>query len=177
MNYIFSLTLCNELTFISSSPMITVKIDVEPYVAEYIQGRYMDEESGVVRFPSGSDIYHLIYDLAAKRPAENPIDSGNLEFALPSPRKGKDPEIYNYLSHRSAKLLEKRLRSLMWADLHETMDEGKHLSGMQFKDIVYVFMQRYGIESISEDGLLKNYQRWRDKLRRSKKRGYNRKNG
>ncbi len=155
--------------------MITVKIEIDPYVAEYITGRYFDPEVSVVRFPSGSDIYHLIYDLLAKRPAGNPVDRGNLEFALPARRQGKDPETYNYLSHRSQKILEKRMRSLLWADLHETMDEGKHLGGMQFKEIVYIFMQRYGIESISEDGLLKNYQRWRDKLRRTKKRGYSRK--
>lgn len=54
------------------------------------------------------------------------------------------------------------------------MDENKHLRGIQFKESVFVFMSRYGIESVSEDALLKNYQRWRDKLRRTKKRAYNR---
>ena len=155
--------------------MITVKIEIEPYIAEYIIGKYFDSESGVVRFPSGSDIYHLIYDLLAKRPADNPVDQGNLEFALPARRQGKDPETYNYLSQRSQRLLEKRMRTLLWAELHETMDEGKHIAGMQFKEIVYIFQRRYAIDSISEDGLLKNYQRWRDKLRRKKKRGYGRK--
>lgn len=55
------------------------------------------------------------------------------------------------------------------------MDENKHINGVQFKDSVFLFMSKYGIEGITEDALLKNYQRWRDKLRRKKKRGYNRK--
>ncbi|MBD5184472.1 MAG: hypothetical protein HDS97_06240 [Bacteroidales bacterium] len=152
--------------------MMTIKIDVEPYVAEYITGKYFDPEVGVVRFPAGSDIYHLIYDLLSKRPAECPVDHGNLEFALPARRQGKDPETYNYLSRRAQGLLERKMRTLLWAELHETMDEGKHLEGMQFKEVVYIFLRRYSIESISEDGLLKNYQRWRDKIRRKKKRGY-----
>ena len=155
--------------------MITVKIAGEPYVAEYIAGRYFDPEAGAVRFPAGSDIYHLIYDLLAKRPEDHPVDRGNLELCLPARRQGKDPETYNYLSLRASRILEKRMRTLMWAELHEAMDEGKHLSGMQFKEIAYIFLRKYGMESITEDGLLKNYQRWRDKLRRSKKRGYSKK--
>lgn len=63
----------------------------------------------------------------------------------------------------------------MWAELHELMDENKHIHGIQFKESVFRFMRKYGIESITEDALLKNYQRWRDKQRRKKKRGYKRK--
>lgn len=65
------------------SAMITVRISVEQHVAEYIRGKYFDHESGTVRFPAGLDIYILIYDLLRKRPASCPVDSGNLEFALP----------------------------------------------------------------------------------------------
>ena len=155
--------------------MITVKMEAEAYVAEYISVKYYDPEVRAVRFPSGSDIYHLIYDLLTKRPADHPVDKGNLEICLPARRSGKDPEVYNYLSHRAQGILSNRMRSMFWAELHEVMDEGKHIEGRQFRDIVYIFMARYGIESISEDGLLKNYQRWRDKIRRRKKRGYNRK--
>lgn len=155
--------------------MIKVKIQITDYVAEYIKGRYFDEEFQAVRFPANADIYHLIYDLMSKRPANHPIDRGNLEFCLPARRQGKDPEVYNYLSARATKILENRMKLLLWAELHTAMDEGKHLKGLQFKDTAYIFLQKYGIESITEDALLKNYQRWRDKLRRSKKRGYTRK--
>lgn len=155
--------------------MITVKTTVEPHVAEYIRGKFYDREAGVVRFPPTLDIYILIYDLLQKRPATNPVDSGNLEFALPERREGKNPDSYNYLSGRAQKMLADKMRLMMWAELHDLMDENKHINGIQFKESVFLFMRKYSIESITEDALLKNYQRWRDKQRRKKKRGYSRK--
>ena len=157
--------------------MIKVKIDITPYVAEYIKGKYFDPGNGCVRFPSDLDIYVMIYDLLQKRPPGCSIDTGNLEFTLPDRREanqagGKNPETYNYLSRRSAKQLESKMRRMMWAELHDYMEEMKHGEGIQFKDSAYRFLRKYDIESISEDALLKNYQRWRDKLRRSMKRGY-----
>ena len=159
--------------------MITVKINIDDAVAEYVRGKYFDPEVSAVRFPPSSDIYIKIYDLLAKRPASQPVDTGNLEIALPDRREanyagGKDPKSYNYISQRGAGILADRLRMLMWAELHEFMDEEKHHNGVQYKDSVYIFMKKYGIESISEDALLKNYQRWRDRVRRRLKRGYSR---
>lgn len=155
--------------------MMTIKLTVDSHIAEYIKGKYYDPDYGCVRFPASLDIYILIYDLLSKRPATCPIDSGNLEFMLPDRREGKNPEIYNYLSQRAQKLLEDKMRLMMWAELHDLMDENKHIKGIQFKDSVFIFMSKYGIESISEDALIKNYQRWRDKLRRKNKRKYSRK--
>lgn len=154
--------------------MITVKISVEPHIAEYIRGKYFDDEAGTVKFPPLLDIYILIFDLLKKRPVDCPVDSGNLEFALPDRREGKDPVYYNYLSDRAQRVIGDKLRLMMWAELHDFMDENKHIKGIQFKDSVFLFMSKYGIEAITEDALLKNYQRWRDKLRRKNKRGYNR---
>lgn len=155
--------------------MMTIKTTVEPHVAEYIRGKFYDSQAGTVRFPSTMDIYILIYDLLQRRPADHPFDTGNLEFALPERREGKDPLSYNYLSGRAQKILGDKMRLMMWAELHDLMDENKHINGIQFKESVFLFMRKYDIESITEDALLKNYQRWRDKIRRKKKRGYSRK--
>lgn len=155
--------------------MVTAKITTEPYVAEYICGKFTDPDSGVVRFPPSLDIYVLIWDLLQKRPHDTPVDEGNLTIFLPDRRAGKDPLTYNYLSGRSQKILNAKMKLMMWAELHEVMDENKHIHGIQFKETVYRFLRKYSIESISEDALLKNYQRWRDDLRRRKKRNYNRK--
>lgn len=152
--------------------MITTKIFVEPYVAEYIKGKFYDDEKGAVHFPASSDIYVTIFDLLQKRPVELRPETGNIEFCLPDRREGKNPEIYNYLSQRSSQIISNKMKVMMWAELHDFMDENKHINGIQFKESVYVFMVRYGIESITEDALIKNYQRWRDKLRRKKKRAY-----
>lgn len=154
--------------------MITTRIDVDPAVAEYIRGKYFDNSEGTVVFPSGLDIYILIWDLVQKRPENRQVDRGNLEFALPDRHLGKSPKYYNFISERSAGLIGRKLQLMMWAELHEFMDEQKHLHGVQFKDAVHIFMTRYGIESITDDAFLKHYQRFRDRTRRRSKREYNR---
>lgn len=155
--------------------MITAKIDIEPCVAEYIRAKFYDVEAGAVRFPATSDIYILIYDLLQRRPVGHPVDTGNLEFALPDRRAGKDPQTYNYLSKRAQKILGEKMKVMMWAELHDLMDENKHIKGIQFNETAFTFLSSYCIESIGEDALLKNYQRWRYKVRRRAKRAYNRK--
>ncbi len=154
--------------------MVKVTIEVEGYVAEWARHKYFDVEAGAVRFSPSSDIYVLIYDLMQKRPASNPVDKGNLEFCLPDRREGKSPDSYNYLSRRSGEMIAEKLKVMLWAELHDYMDREKHINGVQYKDSAFRFLRRYGIESISEDGILKNYQRWRDKQRRQVKRPYRR---
>lgn len=152
--------------------MVLVTIPIAPELAEYARGKWFDPEIGAVHFPDNSDICVTVFDLMEKRPAQCPPDRGNLTLAVPCRRIGKSPQTYNYLTGRSIAIIEQRLRVLMWAELHDLMDENKHLRGIQFKETAYTFRLRYGIESISEDALLKNYQRWRDKMRRTLKRGY-----
>lgn len=157
--------------------MVTVRMQIAPHLAEYIRGKFYDPELGCVRFPPGMDIYILIYDLLQRRPKDAPIDSGNLEFALPDRREanhagGKDPLTYNYLSARSQKRLRDKMELMMWAEVHDFMDENKHAEGITFKDSANEFICKYMIESISDDALLKHYQRWRDKTRRRYKRNY-----
>lgn len=158
--------------------MINVKITVPSPVAEYIRAKYFDQEVGAVRFPPSTDIYVSIYDLSERRPISCPVDAGNLEFCLPDRREanvagGKSPETYNYFSAESQKKLAKKMYIMMLAELHDLMDENKHIHGIQFKETVYYFVRRYCIESITEDALFKNYQRWRYKQgRRKKKRKY-----
>lgn len=155
--------------------MITTSINCEAYVAEYVTAKYFDPEVGAVHFQSTSDIYHLLWDLLQKRPrGVSPVDEGNLKLALPDRRAGKDPAYYNYLSERASKMLAGKLRLMMWAELHDFVDEGKHALGRQFKDSIFLFMTKYGIESITEDALWKNYQRWRYKTRRKLRRAYTR---
>ena len=157
--------------------MTTATIQIEPYVAEYIRGKFFDAKVGAVHFPRSLDIYVTIYDLMERRPKGAGRDRGNLTFCLPDRRDannsgGKSPETYNWFSENSVKILERRMKVMMWAELHDTLDEAKHLRGIQFVESVYVFMRRYDLQSISEDALLKNYQRWRDKQRRTAKRSY-----
>ena len=71
--------------------MITTKITIENYLAEYLIGKYGTPDSKVVRLPSDLDLYHFVYDLLQKRPAGCPVDSGNLELVLPERREAHLP--------------------------------------------------------------------------------------
>lgn len=156
--------------------MVTCKILIRPYLAEYLRGKYGIEESNPIRFSDDSDLYHTIYDLMIKRPINCMVDRGNLEFVLPDRSVGKDPKYYNYLSERSVRILEKRIMTMFQAEVHEYLDEQKHVHGVYYVDACSELLERYGIMSITEDALIKSHQRWRAKMRRRKVRSYRKTN-
>lgn len=157
--------------------MITTKITIKPHLAEYAFGKFSLCCHESVKFPSSLDIYHTIWDLLQKRPDNCQVDEGNLEIVLPVSKKtedrdgvykGKDPVTYNYLSIRSSRIIEKKIEVMMFAELHDALDENKHMFGIEYIETVYAFMKKYMITSISEDALIKNYYRWREISRRKK---------
>ena len=156
--------------------MITTKLNLTPYLAEYIRGKFGSGSNEPVRIPDSSDLYHTIWELMAKRPDNvSPVDHGNLSLQLPERRIGKDPMYHNYLSERSQKIIDIKIRRLFYAELHQLLDEnqqeGRPLDNIS---VIYRFMCSYSLESISEDALLKNYYRWRINVRKKIKRKYKR---
>lgn len=158
--------------------MITTSIYIEPYLAEYLRGKFNNGAKEAFRIPDNTDLYHTIWTLMMPRPKDHsPVDVGNLAFALPSRRIGKDPNVYNYLSPRAAKVIEREVRRMFNRELHLAMDDNDQ-NGRTLKqvDVVHTLLCAYGIESITEDALLKNFYRWRENLRkRSKRRDYKKK--
>ena len=152
--------------------MITTSITVQPYLAEYLYGKYNNGSHDAVKIPDTSDLYHLIWEYMAKRPKDvSPVDEGNLILSLPDRRIGKDPLVFNYLSERAAKGIEKFLKKMFNQELHDTlMDNDKQGHYLDNVDVVFRFLSQYGIESITSDALLKNYYRYREALRQKKKR-------
>lgn len=158
--------------------MITTKIDIKPHLKEYIIGKFNHSADTPVVLPATTDLYHVIFDLTIKRPVNVPVDRGNLVVVLPCREIGKRPEVYNYISDRGCTILERHIESMFWADLHQMLDENKHLEGIEYIHTAYYFLSKYSIESISPDALIKHYYRWREKIRRRKqKRFYTKKNG
>jgi hypothetical protein len=155
--------------------MITTTISIEPYLAEYLRGKFNNGADEPFRIPDNTDLYHVVWTLMMPRPKNySPIDKGNLTFALPDRRIGKDPAVYNYLSSRSAKTIEREVRRMFNRELHVAMDEND-LNGRTLKqiEVAHTFLCSYCIESLTEDALLKNFYRWRENLRkRSKRRNY-----
>ncbi len=154
--------------------MYTVTINVKPHLAEYARSKYGDE-AGVVKFPPTSDIGVLIVDLLEKRPPTAGADKGNLTFAIFDTRearcaRGKAPGTYNYISARSAAVIGRKIEISLWADFHDFVDEARHMRGETLCGAVYAFRVSHGIESLSEDAMIKNYQRWRAKSRSRRRR-------
>lgn len=156
--------------------MTKTRISVAPHLAEYLSGKFGDFKAGPVRLPDSSDLYHVIWDLLEKRPCNAVVESGNLELVLPERSVGKRPDTYNYLGRRSQSIINSKIELMMWSEAHDFIDEQKHQHGVDYKDSVIRFRQKYGIESLSEDAFIKNYYRWREKVRKKeKKRDYLRK--
>lgn len=150
--------------------MITTSIYIEPYLAEYIRGKYNNGCEGSLRIPDHTDLYHMVWALMSRRQKnQSPVDAGNLTFILPERRVGKDPKVYNFLSPASARMIEKEIRRMFNRELHTVMDEND-LNGHDLNnlEVVLHFMHSYCIESVSEDALLKNFYRWRENMRKRK---------
>lgn len=152
--------------------MITTEINITPFLAEYIRGKYNNGAIEPVNIPQTTDLYHVLWDLMAKRPAGyNQVDRGNLSIILPDRRVGKDPMYYNYLAPAGVKIIQDKIRSMFNAELHSMLLEndqnGHELDNI---DVVHQFLCMYCIESISEDALIKNYYRWRENMRKRKAR-------
>jgi hypothetical protein len=158
--------------------MITTRISIKEHLSEFMIGRYNHhDEQTPIRFPDSLDLYHTIYDLLVRRPANvSGHDTGNLYFFLPEIFPGKKTSSYNYLGVRSVKIIEKKIEVKFWAEVHDLFDHNKTMHGINYIESAHQFLTDYGISAISEDALLKNYQRWRDKVRKhNKRRNYNKK--
>ena len=148
--------------------MITVNITIKPHLAEYIKSKYGSDKRYVL-FPKKLYIYHILLDLIDKRPKDKPVDSGNIQIVLPKTRKGKDPRTYNYLNKNSIAIIERKIEDMFWAEVHELLDLNKHRHGIDYIDSAYIFVKKYFVESISIEAIIKNNYRWRELVRRKKK--------
>lgn len=147
--------------------MMTTKINLPPYLVEYIKSKFNCPPGEPLKIPDTEDLYHVIWKLMVKRPVGvNPIDTGNLEIILPSRRIGKDPTYYNYLSSRSQSMIKKYIIRHFNNELHQMLEENEQ-NGRELNNIEVInqFMCLYNIDSITEDALRKNYYRWRDLVR------------
>lgn len=151
--------------------MVTTRICIKEYLREYLIGKYNGGEDGPLRIPPHSELYELLYNLVAKRP-EGVMDRGNVELVLRHRRSCKDPRVYNWYSQRHQRLIERKVKMQMRAEFHDYVDWHHHRHGMTYIDAICDFMAKYGIVSISEETLVKDYQRYRERMRPHGKRQY-----
>jgi hypothetical protein len=148
--------------------MITTTIQITTYLAEYLVAKMNNYSFEPFSVPDDTDLYHLIWKLMSRRPAGiSPNDKGNITLILPNRRLGKDPQYFNYLSPRSQEHITRHVKDMFDFDLHDLMNRNvKAGRPLRDLDVVHQFMCDYGIDSITEDAIIKNYYRWREKLRK-----------
>lgn len=138
------------------------------YLCEYVRAMYCDfSDEGAVRFPPSSDIAQLLISAMCRRRHSGdsvPPDYVTLPVALPT-NGGKRAETFCCLSADGQRRIVHRLRSMLWAELHSWLDDCLHRRGWTLQESVRMFCLRWGITTLSEGALLKNYYRWRQRVR------------
>ena len=155
-------------------------IKIEPYLAEYVIGKYGVETNEAVNIPCNTDLYHCIWENMSRQRANQSVPKdGNLRILLPCRKAGngipwKDPAYYNYLSLAASKEIETQIRRMFNFELHRVLLENEEFGRTRRNlDVIYDFIHTYQLKSISSDALLKNYYRFRNRLRPKKVRQYN----
>lgn len=157
------------------------QIRVEPYLAEYARRKFdIDGKTGGIKIPDTFDLYHCIWNRMEKPPiGAADVEDANLKIFLPCRRTGADghprkhPEYWNYLSPTSVQEVEKCLRQLFNFDFHQQMMDNENRGRpCQQVEVVDRFIYDYCLESITTAALLKNFQRYRQRLSPRKPRKY-----
>lgn len=158
-----------------------VSIRIEQYLAEYISAKYgKDATTGGIKIPCCTDLYFCVWEHMSKQRTNQPnVIDGNLRIHLPLRKAGsvcspwKDPVYYNYLSVAAAKEIETQIRRMFNFELHRVLLENEEFGRQRRNlDVIYDFIHTYQLKSISSDALLKNYYRFRNRLRPKKVRKY-----
>lgn len=159
--------------------LLTTKIQIEPYLAEYLIGKWGKKDAkgkptGIVAIPDTIYLYHNLWSLTSTTPHYIKEDDivGNVEIVLPNRKEGKDPRYYNYISEESAKIFNKDVKLFFRADLHNFLDKKKHDEGYTYKEAAYIFALQHDIVSYEVDSMTKNYARWRNNIRNRKQKAY-----
>jgi len=118
--------------------MITVTIQVKPYLAAYLQSAYAHcTIEGAIRFTKNQNLYSCLLQLTTPRPkGVSWRDQGNITFSLPCPSVGKDPRTYNYLGEEAVKILEQEINYEMRMDYYRFLRRNKFKNGMMFTGAV-----------------------------------------
>ncbi|WP_289123848.1 hypothetical protein [uncultured Bacteroides sp.] len=149
--------------------MITVTIQMKPYLAAYLQSAYAHcTVEGAIRFTKNQNLYSCLLQLTTPRPkGVSWRDRGNVTLSLPCPSVGKDPRTYNYLGEEAVKILEQEINYEMRMDYYRFLRRNKFKNGMMFTRATELYLEEHGMtELIPEETLLKSYFQWVKKVER-----------
>lgn len=140
--------------------MEKVRIELKSHLEEYAITKFPIVDDVIV-IPSSMDLYFVLLDLLQKKGKGIEKSGEGLYFGIRNTGVGKDPRVYKYLSRRGRMLFEARLEVMFWIDFHEIMDREVVRSGKPCLEAAQIFVEKFKINSITEDALIKHYYRWR----------------
>ena len=163
----------------NSIPMVTVTFAIKPYLARYMYVRYgqslelqsHNNPSSRLPLQSTSPTSLPFITSCINYPFPHPQgvswkETGNICFVLPSPRQGKNPEVYNYFGQDSIFIIEKEIEVEMKAELYSFLLENKFKNGVMYIKSMHEFVIKYDMaESVEEESLMRGFQRWRKKMK------------
>ena len=140
--------------------MEKVRIELKSHLEEYAIAKFPVVDDAVV-IPSSMDIYFVLLDLLQKKGKGIEVCNDGIYFAIRNTGIGKDPRVYKYLSRHGRMLFETRLEVMFWIDFHDVMDREVIRGGKPCLEAAQIFVEKFRINSITEDALIKHYYRWR----------------
>ena len=152
-------------------------IRITPYLAEYaVRKFHVDERTGAICIPETSDLYHVVWNGMTKPRRGDIPEEGNLQILLPKRREGKNPAYYNRMSSQSVKAFDRSLRIIFNFEYHHfLLDHDRNGTRRNIIDLVDEFICKYNLASVSSDALVKNWQRYRQRISPHPKRKYTKK--
>ena len=144
----------------------SIRFQIKPFLAEYLYARYAGNiEEGILHLPPHSYLGRSLHELLCPRPYNAPArETGNVCLRLTSLHRGPSPTTYNYLTQANRRIFESRAQHLLHTELFERMLTDRHRRGISYIESIRCFLLKYQIDSISEEGLMKAFYRWRKGL-------------
>lgn len=146
--------------------MVSVTIQVAPYLAQYARKRWAVTSDGGVIPPKYTQLYYTLVGWLSAKPVGANLPAGNLTVLLAEKDVSKDLRHNVWLSPQALFRIERALRCDFDMTLHDYMDELYYRKGIDYQMSAVAFCERYGLDGlISEEALLKKHVRFK-KLRR-----------
>ena len=140
--------------------MVIIELQVKPYLAEYARAKYNSVDGGVL-FPAESLLVHAIVNATITRPRTVVPVSGNLQVAIREKGISKDMHRNNYLKASSMKHISDLLYIDFKSTLCEYMDSEYYKHGIDYQVSAAKFYEKYRLQSITVEALLKIHIRWK----------------
>jgi len=148
---------------------ILTHIRLEPFFQTFLRKYFDNEDPTVFSFPNDHDLLRRIEVLLRSSPPSYraPKETDLLfRIELPSMRH-KNPLYHNYISEAAEKVFVREIRSFFNMVFHEKMALYRN-AGFEYKDCITIFQDEYDLPAESSDRLIKEFQRWRNKIRKQK---------